>query len=315
MRRQRVAYTTRPSRDPSDAALLVGHGTVTSPEEVPQFLRRIRRGREPSAELVAEIRRRYAAIGGSPLLEITQRQANALGQRLGMRVALGMRMSEPSLELGLRTLAEEGARRVVVVPLAPFSVGVYARAARQALETANVPIRVVEVDPWGTEPALIAAWASQIRPFLATDSHRSALVLTAHSLPVSVIAAGDPYVDQFNRCASAVMAALGGSASIAYQSQGDSGGQWMAPTLLEAVRGACHQGADRIVVAPVGFLSDHLETLYDLDVEARAWAEDVGLAFSRVPALNDHPGLIDAMAAIVDRALSTDGRARSTSSG
>jgi ferrochelatase len=219
-----------------------------------------------------------------------------------------MRMSEPSLELGLRALAEEGARRVVVVPLAPFSVGVYTGAARQAAERANVTTQVVEVEPWGTEPALIAAWASQIRPFLTTGSPPCALVLTAHSLPVSVIAGGDPYADEFNRCANAVMAALGRSASIAYQSQGDSGAQWMAPTLLEAVRGVRDQGAHQIVVAPVGFLSDHLETLYDLDIEARAWAEDVGLAFSRVPALNDHPGLIDAMAAVVDRALSTEGK-------
>jgi protoporphyrin/coproporphyrin ferrochelatase len=286
-------------------ALLLAHGTVSDLDEIPAFLARIRHGRPPPAELVAETRRRYELIGRSPLLEVTQEQAAKLESRIGLPVLVGMRLSDPSVESALGHAISLGLERLAVVPLAPFSVHVYgAHAERVASALREGGARVPELTiapPWGTHQALVRAHAQTIQPYLKEGT---LLILTAHSLPLAVIRGGDAYQGQVEASARAVGAALGVEFELAYQSQGFDGGEWLGPSLLGNLERARERGVRRVAVAPFGFLGEHVETLYDLDIEARAKADALGLELVRVPALGAAPGLIDALEDLVGRCLS-----------
>jgi len=290
---------------PSDhGVLLTAHGSVEALDELPEFLKRIRHGRPAPAELVAEVRRRYTAIGGSPLLRITREQAALLSEQLRMPVFVGMRLSKPELGEAFAEARRAGVRRLCVVPLAPYSVHVYAAAAEKALAASEgARPELVPVAPYGTSSELVGAHAARIRESLGDADDATAVVLTAHSLPQGVIDGGDPYQREFELSARAIGSALERNVAIAYQSQGFGGGAWLGPDLRSVFEAEKARGARRLVVAPVGFLADHVETLYDLDVEAEAWARELSLDFTRVPALNAAPSLIDALAAAVRRAL------------
>jgi ferrochelatase len=287
----------------TDAVLLVGHGTVDQLSELPDFLSRIRGGRPVSSELVHEITSRYRHIGGSPLLRTSNAQAAALQARLGLPCLVAMRMWHPLIADVLQQARERGLRDVLVLPLAPYSVEVYSQASqRAATERGLGDVTLASVLPWGSHPRLIQAWRDQIRPWLERDT-TAQLVLTAHSLPTHVIRSGDRYQQEVSHSAAAIAAALGTQHHLAFQSQGADGGDWLGPTLQQTLVKMAGEGKRHVVVAPVGFLSDHVETLYDLDVEAKAQAEALGLQWSRVPALNDTPALIDALEAVARDAI------------
>jgi ferrochelatase len=289
------------------AVLLTAHGTVEELDELPGFLARIRGGRPVPPELLAETRRRYELIGGSPLLRVTEEQAMLLERRLAVPVFVGMRLAEPTLDDALARAEERGSEHVVLLPLAPFSVHVYAAAAEAArgrrLELGKRPPALSVVAPWGQNSHFVRAQARAIRPHLAAGSR---LVLTAHSLPLAALRGGDPYAEQVTACAAAVGKELEQPFELAFQSQGADGGEWLGPTLKAALEGAKRDGARRVVVAPIGFLSEHVETLYDLDVEARGLADGLGLEWERVPALGHAEGLIEALADVATKA--TTGR-------
>jgi ferrochelatase len=298
---------------PHEGVLLVAHGTVKSLDELPEFLKSVRRGRPAPAALVDEMRRRYEAIGGSPLLEATRAQAAALGRVLDGPVLVAMRLWQPPVEHALHAAAELGLRRVVILPMAPFSVHVYWQAAlssKKAIMAELGPrdLELLSVDPWGLEPELITAHVELIERALATAHPESVVLLTAHSLPLRVIEAGDPYADQVARTAAAVEKRLGRRCELVYQSQGDEGGPWLGPDLPATLERIARSGAPGVVVAPIGFLAEHVETLYDLDIEAVRLAREHGLALSRVPALGSHPGLIRTLARVVERALAAPSR-------
>lgn len=287
---------TEPIRD-GDVVLLVGHGTVFELEDLPAFLLKIRRGRPAPRELVEDLHHRYSAIGGSPLLSTTEEVARLVELELGQPVRVAMRLWDPLIADVLAQLDLGSTKRIIVVPVAPFSVHIYGAAVIEALgdsPLAGVEVRVA--DPYGTHPQLTRAWVDRIRPQLGAGE---TLLLTAHSLPVRAIQAGDPYQQQVEAAAAAVGAALGlkqGEFHLAYQSQGASGGAWLGPDLEETFDRLRGGGTRRIVLAPIGFLSDHVETLYDLDIEAQAWARDRDLELARVPALNTDAGLIATLA-------------------
>ncbi|HEY3495244.1 MAG TPA: ferrochelatase [Polyangiaceae bacterium] len=282
------------SARPDDGVLLLAHGTVSNLEEIPQFLDRIRHGRPASPELVAETRRRYALIGHSPLLDVTNEQARALEARLGIPVFVGMRLWEPSIAGAIERASLRGVRRLCVLPVAPYSVHVYFRAAQQAATGIPAAPELVPVPPYGTHPALVRAHADAILPSLQRAPAGSRLILTAHSLPTAALRAGDPYQEQVTASARAVSERIARNAELAFQSQGADGGDWLGPTLRAALEAARAAGNPGVVVAPFGFLAEHVETLYDLDHEARGWAEELALPFERVPALGTDAGLIDA---------------------
>jgi ferrochelatase len=279
------------------AVLLVSHGTVDDLDDLTAFVTNVRRGHVPGAELVAELRRRYEAIGGrSPLNDVSARLAAKLERVLGVRVAWAGRLWKPYVRDALASLAREGVRRVVVVPLAQHSVHVYAEDARRAAE--GTGLELVCAPSWGAAPRLHDAFARRIRDVLG-DPARTTVIMTAHSLPRAVIARGDPYEREVRASAAAVAGRLaaGVRSVVAFQSQGlGATDEWLGPDLRTAIDEAAERGDRRIVFAPIGFLADHVEILYDLDVEAAGMARERGLEPVRARSLNDDDDLVGVLA-------------------
>jgi ferrochelatase len=222
-----------------------------------------------------------------------------------------MRLWEPSVEAALREAARRGITRLVLVPLAPFSVEVYGAAALRSLEAVRAELaekapELVVCAPWGTEPAFVEAQRAALAARLPA-AEASAIVLTAHSLPRAAIRAGDRYQAEVEASAKAVAERLGRACALCYQSQGADGGEWLGPDLRQTFQRLREQGVTRVTLSPFGFLADHVETLYDLDIEAQRWASASGLSLDRVPALNTAPGLIEALATVAERALGQAG--------
>lgn len=274
--------------------LLLAHGTIEHPAELPEFLTRIRRGRPPSQELLREMQNRYERIGGSPLLRISRSQAAALESALGWPCGVAMRLSPPWAPDVAAELLERGADGLVLLPLAPFSVPVYASAAEAVLPD----VVTLRVPDWGSLPDVVRAQVARIEPHLSRKPGEH-VVLTAHSLPRQVIDQGDPYARLFELAADEIGEQLGCSFSRCYQSQGALAGDWLGPTLLDELGRLAGAGVRRVVVAPVGFFAEHVETLYDLDIEAKQQATELGLEFVRVPAIDDDPAFIGALASLV----------------
>ncbi|WP_437716595.1 ferrochelatase [Sorangium sp. So ce448] len=292
------------------AVLLSCHGTVERLDDLPAFVTNIRRGRPAPPEVIDEVRRRFQAIGGSPLMRITQAQADALAARLGLPVAIAGRLWHPYPAEVLGALHRSGVKRVVSLPLAPQSVDVYHAVVREAAsEQGGMEVRCVPA--WGLEPALIDAFVEVIDEALARIPEEGrakvAVILSAHSLPQRIIAAGDPYERQFRAMAAEVerrIAARGNPVLVAFQSQGMTGDAWLGPDLRSTFDGLAARGVREALIAPIGFVADHVETLYDLDVEAQVFAREAGLArLSRAPAVNTRPRFIDALEALVRREL------------
>jgi ferrochelatase len=288
---------------PGDGVLLLAHGTVANTEEIPRFLTRIRHGRSVPTELVNETRRRYELIGRSPLLDITNAQAAALESRLGVPVVVGMRLWDPPISEAIVAAQQRGVRRLCLLPVAPYSVHVYEKAAREAAAALGEPPELVTVRPYGTHPALVRAHCDVILPALEKAPARARLILTAHSLPLIALRAGDPYRELVEASARAVAETAGVTAQLAFQSQGADGGDWLGPSLRQALEEARAASAPGVVVAPFGFLAEHVETLYDLDHEAARWAAVLGLPFVRARALSTDAPLIDAFENLAREAL------------
>lgn len=301
------------------AILLVAHGTVDALDELPEFLKNIRRGHPAPAELLHEVQRRYEAIGGrSPLNAINRQIAERLEARLGVPVRNANRMFKPYPKDVLPELVERGIDRVLVVPLAQHSAPLYVETVKAAVTEAGLAIEVLGAGNWGQIPELTEAFARSILTVLVdipeAERTRTSLLLTAHSLPVSIIQAGDPYEVEFRKSADAVaqrVGELGDGAHprfvehvVAFQSQGMSTGPggrpmaWLGPDLRTELEGLAARGQTNVVIAPIGFLADHVEILYDLDIEARAWASELGITLRRAPSLNAGDGLVDALAAV-----------------
>jgi ferrochelatase len=288
---------------PADAGVvLVAHGTVDNLDDLAAFVARIRHGRPAPPGLVEELRRRYDAIGGSsPLLQTTREQAQALSKRLEAPVLVAMRLWEPGVDKALLGAASLGLRRLVVIALAPFSQHVYWDAALKVAASSPSGIQLVPSAPYAEEPDFVAAHVDLIRRHASPDA---AVVLSAHSLPRIAIERGDPYARLVEGAAGAIERALGRKTTLCYQSQGADGGAWLGPDVRETLTALAKAGEREVVWAPFGFLADHVETLYDLDFEARAIAQELSLSFVRVPALNLHPGLTAALASVAIRSIS-----------
>lgn len=284
--------------------LLVAHGTVENLDDLGAFVARIRHGRPAPPGLVAELRHRYEAIGGSsPLLQTTREQARALAKRLEAPVLVAMRLWEPGVEQALASAAELGLQRLVVVALAPFSQHVYWEAALKVAKTVASPIELVPSAPYAEEPEFVAAHVDLLQRCALADVP---VVLSAHSLPRVAIERGDPYARLVEASAGAISQRLGRPTRLCYQSQGADGGDWLGPTVRETLVALAASGAEQVVWSPFGFLADHVETLYDLDVEASAIAQELSLSLRRVPALNLHPGLTAALASVAISSLSSE---------
>ncbi len=290
----------------NSAVLLMAHGTPSSLDEMPEYLRLVRGGRTPSPELIAEMRHNYDAIGGrSPLTAITVAQAEALGLRLGatLPVAVGMRNWRPFIKETLVELAGLGIERVIGVPMAPqfstLSVQKYVDAATAALPAG---LRFEAVTSYHAHPLLLQAFAERVRD--ATVEQDELVIFTAHSLPARVIEAGDVYAAEVTTTAGGVA----GLASInrfeiAYQSAGRTPEPWIGPDLNELITARVADGQRRFVVVPIGFVCDHTEILFDIDVQAARTAREAGATLRRTESLNTSATFIAALEHIVRERL------------
>jgi ferrochelatase len=296
------------------AVLAMAYGTPATMADLERYYTHIRHGHAPPPELLEELRGRYEAIGGrSPLLEITSAQVNGLRHALwadghdDVQVVLGMKHAPPFLEDSARALVASGVTHVVGLVLAPHyssgSIGEYAERVAAALGTDDGRPDFEIVRSWATAPGYVAWLAGAVRDALARLGPAAAdaeVVFTAHSLPLRVLAGGDPYPDQLRATAEAVARAAGLPRwSIAWQSAGRTADPWIGPDVLDVLPGIAAAGATGVVVCPAGFVADHLEVLYDLDIEAAAAARELGLPFTRTAAPNASPALTATLAGVV----------------
>ena len=287
----------------------MAYGTPSDRDDIERYYTDIRRGRPPSPEQLADLTRRYDAIGGTfPLREITERQVAALQRHLGdgYVVALGTKHSDPTIEAAVARLADAGVDRVVGLALAPhfsaLSVGEYARRVAEAAEAQG--LKATTVESWHLLPEYLDFLARAVvdaQASLPEHAQRDAdVVFTAHSLPERAVPAGDPYPDQVRATAGSV-ATLADLFrwTTAWQSAGRTGDTWLGPDLLDVIRVRAEEGAAGIVACACGFVADHLEVAYDLDVEAAALARELGLPFARARSVNDDDAVLAALARLV----------------
>jgi ferrochelatase len=292
------------------AVLLMAYGTPRTPAEIEPYYTDIRRGRAPTPEQLADLVARYDAIGGiSPLAARTEAQRDALQVALNeiapdeYDVVLGLKHAAPMIETAVNDLAASGYQHIIGLVLAPhyssFSIGQYMDRTRKAAEPHG--ITVTSIDSWATEPAFIEFLAADLRSRLADMPANTKVLFTAHSLPQRIIDAGDPYPDELRSTAEAVAGAAGldswSSWSIAWQSAGRTPEPWIGPDILAVIDDlASSENASGVVVCACGFVADHLEVLFDLDIEAKKHAEDKGLAFDRTSCVNDDATIMRALA-------------------
>ncbi len=297
--------------------LVMAHGTPSSPEEISAFYTRIRRGRAPSPEQLADLEGRYGTIGGvSPLAERTAAQVEAVRAALETRqpgryvVAFGAKHTEPLIEAAAGDLAAGGVDRVIGLVLTPHgsSMGSQEYLDRAADALGATPF--VAVGPWYAESALVELLAARVRAARAGVEGRAHVLFTAHSLPARVAAEGDTYPEQLAESAALVATAAGLSDAdwgVAWQSPGRTPEPWLGPDVRDEVRRLAAEGdTDAVVVCPIGFVADHLEVLYDLDVELAAVAAACGVGYARTASLNDDPAFVSVLADVI---LAADGAA------
>ncbi|HET9681205.1 MAG TPA: ferrochelatase [Candidatus Limnocylindrales bacterium] len=304
-----------------DAVLLMAYGSPDNLDQVEAYYTDIRRGSPPPPELLEELIDRYRAIGGgSPLSRLVEAQRAALERELAARgrpmpVYAGMRHIAPRIGDVVGRRADDGAERFAAIALAPqrSSNGIgYRRAVEAALTARSVAgssaPELRYVPSWHDEPRFVDALAGAVREALERFDHPAAVtvIFTAHSLPARVVAEGDVYPDEVRHTAELVARQLGlDSFEQAFQSAGRTGEPWLGPELLATLRRLAADGVRDVLVAPVGFVADHLEVLYDIDIEAKAEAERLGMHLERPRSMNDDPTFIAGLADVAARALDT----------
>lgn len=297
------------------AVLLLAHGTPNSLDEIPEYLSNVTGGRPMPESVIAEICHRYSLIGRSPLTRLTQEQGRLLANELDVPVYVGMRNWRPYIKDTVRQMVEDGITSAVVICLAPqnsrTSVGLYKRAVEAA---AGDRLHIDFVENWAGDLLLAEAFAERLRPLWHSLSGEIGdpvpVVFTAHSVPLRTVEAGpdqpaDPYAEQARLTAENVADCIPGLRDwrFAFQSQGVSGGPWIGPTVEDTLRALSQEGHKAVVIAPIGFLCDHVEILYDIDIAFRDFGRNLGLRVERPRSLNSSPLLTAALSGIARRGL------------
>ena len=298
------------------AVLLMAHGGPDSLNDVEPILRHIMKERVPSPEVIAQIKERYRLIGGkSPLLEIARQQANGLEAELNRRsprfkfkVYLGMRHWTPFIKETVKEIVDDMPQHLIAVSLAPqyskMSVGAYIQTLKTALSDAGSDLPVTAVESWHDQPLLLDAFAKKVKEALAAypEEVRAAvpLLFTAHSLPERILSEGDPYPKELEGTVAGIAKRLGlASYRFAYQSRGMSPGKWLGPEVDEVLNEMAARNERRLLVVPVGFVCDHVEILYDIDILYKQTAASKGIELRRTESLNASPLFIQSLAAVV----------------
>ena len=293
------------------AVLLLAHGSPDSVDEVPEFLLNVTNGRPVPVQVIEEVKLRYSSIGRSPLTALTLKQGELLSRELGTPVYVGMRNWKPYIADIVASMEADQVSRAVVICLAPqnsrTSVGLYRAALGNGL-----PFRFEFIDSWHDHPLLIKAFAEKLRRGRENASRELGtelpVIFTAHSVPQRTIAEGDPYEKQSRETAALVVREVPlppDAWRFAFQSQGMSGGTWLGPTVEDTILELKKAGYRGVFVQPIGFLCDHVEVLYDIDIGFRQFAEKEGMRLWRAESLNDSPLLIAALADLAGKGLAS----------
>jgi ferrochelatase len=289
------------------AVLLLAHGAPERVEDVESYLSFVRSGRPGSPRILKEVRHRYSAIGGSsPLLRWTRVQAEALEKLMGVPVFFGMRNWHPFIRETMDRIRESGAERVAAVCLAPqfseLSVGLYIKRTEEARREAGVTAEFKWAKSYHAEPLLVEAFAERLAPLVGPEGRR--LLLTAHSLPEKALANGDPYDRETHETAAAVAAHVGVPEwDFAYQSQGMTDDKWLGPTVESMLDEYADDAVREVIVDPVGFVCDHVEILYDIDIQFREYAAARGMKLLRPESLNGSETFTKALAKVAEKCL------------
>lgn len=290
------------------AVLLLAHGTPNTLDEIPEYLKNVTGGRPLPEAVIAEIRHRYSLIGTSPLTKLTLEQGRLLSEKLGVPVYVGMRNWEPYIADVVREMRADGVTAFSAICLAPqnsrTSVGLYRRAV--FAESGDMGVDFTE--GWAEHPLLVEAFAERLR---AAWTPGTPVIFTAHSVPTRTLQStadggGDPYEREARRTAAMVAERVGLAPEewfFAFQSQGMSGGPWIGPTVEDTLSALRRQDVERVLMQPVGFLCDHVEILYDIDIAFRQYAADLGMELLRTESLNDSPLLTEALADLARQGL------------
>jgi ferrochelatase len=301
------------------AVLLLAHGTPESVEQIPDYLRNVTGGRPLPPEVIAEIQRRYALIGGSPLTEITRRQAQMVEAELAatgdaVPVYVGMRNWRPYIADVVRRMRADGVEEAAVLCLAPHnsrtSVGLY----RRAVEAEAAGLRIDFTEGWARHPLLAEAFAERLRPALSKLAEETGeavpVLFTAHSVPCRTISSSgdlppDDYAEEAKRTAALVAERVPEIRQwwFAFQSQGASGGPWIGPTVEATLDAAAASGVRALLLQPIGFLCDHVEILYDVDILFRGYAAKLGIRLERPESLNGSATLATGVAELARQGL------------
>ncbi len=316
-----VDPTSRP--DETIGVLLMAYGGPTSLDQIPEYLADVREGRVPSGELVTEMTHRYEAIGGrSPILELTQAQARGIERELNdaqaasagvrFRVYVGMRHWHPYIREIMPEIVADGVDRVIAVVMAPhysrMSVGRYMQRVDEAMQQSGVTIPVLQVESWKDEPAFVEGVAGRIRRalqrFPEPEREDVFVLFTAHSLPQRILQWNDPYPDELKVSVQAVVDQIHPKCwGFAFQSQGATADPWLGPSVESTLERLAADGTKNVLLVPIGFVCDHVEVLYDVDIEHRGQAETLGIRLERTESLNDDPLLCRAVADAVRRTI------------
>jgi ferrochelatase len=287
------------------AVLLIAHGSPERVEDIPPFLQNISRGRPMPEAVVREVQHRYSLIGSSPLTRITRQQADGVARELGLPTYVGMRNWHPFIADTIRQMNSDNVGQAVAVCLAPHnsrtSVGLY----KEVLFGAGASFPIDFVEEWHDQPLLIEAFAEKLRAGWETACHEHGkavpVLFTAHSVPRRTVTEGDPYETQTRETAALVAERVPeiGECKFAFQSQGMSGGEWLGPTVEDTITALRDAGHTAVFVQPIGFVCDHVEILYDVDILFRKYAEERGMKLYRAESLNDSSTFARAVAELV----------------
>lgn len=271
-------------------------------------------GRKLPPERLAATENKYRLIGGcSPLRKTSEAQSRLIEQKLrlefpDLKVYLGMRYWHPLTSEIIKQVLKDGAKEIVLLCLSPYysyaTSREYITNAIKDIQAINDTIEINEIDSWNEEPALIEGFAEELAKAVSAAEKGAPVVFTAHSIPLDMVDSGDPYPGQIAKTAALTAAAVGLTEyRLGWQSEGRGRGEWLKPTVPEVFEDAKNNGAEEIVIMPIGFTADHVETLYDIDIEMKSQAAEAGLEFSRACCLNTDDSVIDAMISAIRGAL------------
>ena len=302
------------------AVVLMAYGTPRTLDDVEAYYTHIRGGRKPSEAELSDLVQRYKAIGGtSPLTEITRKQSSGLNERLlragsNTRVYAAMKHSPPFIASVVKQASDDGVDELLAIALAPHysrtSIGSYIASVREANEGLRRRMKLTFVESWHDHPALVNVWSRRVNDAASRIGERFWLVFSAHSLPARILAEGDPYNTQLLATSELVAKRAGRKDwSFSYQSASQTHEPWLGPDILEHLESLRAKGERSLLIAPIGFVSDHLEILYDIDVECAQWAKGAGVGLRRCESLNDSSEFLDCLSSIVrDRGFLTQGQ-------